>query len=90
MLSQFQGSVSLGKGGVRKTEIQFSFSIFDLLSSTFPKVTNKIFLSTCINSGLLTSLDRQGLQHSDKRNTSDGTNKNCCRSRMRSFHIYLF
>lgn len=65
--------ISREGGGVSKREIQFSFSIFNLLSSTFPKVMNKIFLSTCINSGLLTSLDRQGLQHSDKRNSSDGT-----------------
>lgn len=65
--------ISGEEGGVSKREIQFSFSIFNLLSSTFPKVMNKIFLSTCINSGLLTSWDRQGLQHSDKRNTSDGT-----------------
>lgn len=69
-----------------KREIQFSFSIFNLLTSTFPKVTNKIFSST---SGLLTHLDRQGLRHSDRRNTSDGTNMNCCRNTMRSFPIYL-
>lgn len=48
---------------------------------------NKIFSS---KSGLVCYLDRQGLRHSDKRNTSDGTNKNCCRNTMRSFLIYLF